>query len=210
MNTGRRVIEIELGMSVASACSSAFSYPNRASRSDGNWNRDMLLDALQMPVPCYSRFPITFKAIIHSNDFRPTDHPTACILRDPQGVFISNFYKTTVTWLHKPTSLSWRILKLHSSLCEVQDANDTTRELMIAFYPEWLRRPLGSQLSWPRYMRAFLKTVRSNVITLRYEDMQTYPIFCLGGAVEKLTDAPENPDVIAFSVRSNEFSRRIA
>lgn len=177
-------------------------------RSGGNWVRDMLGDALQLPVPRFGRFPVTFRSIIHSHDHRPSRHPTVYVVRDPRDVFQSHFYKTLATWQNGAESLRRRIQQLHPSLAQVRDSRAVEGSVWIRFYEEWRNRPLGSRVPWDAHVIAFLDHPPPNVAVIRYEDVQHSPMDTLSAAIAQLTGSQPDEDAVAFAVRRNEFSRQ--
>lgn len=177
-------------------------------RSGGNWVRDMLGDALQLPVPRFSRFPITFNAIVHNHDHRPTDHPTVYVVRDPRDVFISHYHKIISTWIDAPPQLRRRIARFHPALASVSSAEEVNENVMTAFYSEWSTRSLGARASWKNHVGAFLRVERPNITVIRYEDMRNDPVGNLTRAIQNIIGTAPRNDVITFAVARNEFSRQ--
>ena len=174
-------------------------------RSGGNWIRDAIGDAVQFPVPRFSRYPITFKSIVHSHDHRPTMHPTLYVIRDPRDVFVSHFHKTANAFISGKPSLQRRILRLHPSF-KRHWANIDKMDLMTEqYYKEWLKRPLGSRVGWGKHATAFLQHKGDNVTIIRYEDMKRDAVNTLSTAVLSLTGYEVDPKVIEFSIMRNTF-----
>lgn len=179
-------------------------------RSGGNWIRDLMADVLQLPAPRFSRFPITFRSIVHNHDHRPTDHPTIYALRDPRDVFLSHFHKTVAAARKNGPAIRQKVLARHPSLgpllANVPDGAPIHPDL--SFYDEWIVRSLGARVSWPSHVRAFLSPTRDNVVVIRYEDMMTDGHATLTRAVTDLCGRAPEPDVVAFALMRNAFARQ--
>ncbi len=177
-------------------------------RSGGNWIRDMLGDALQMPVPRMSRLPITFRAIIHNHDHRLTRHPTVYVVRDPRDVFLSHFHKTVATLRSGSASVQRRVLSRHPSLAPILSGAAPMTCLGLGFYQEWSTRPLGARVAWNVHVRQFFDQPPETVVPVRYEDMLANGQQCLEAVVERLAGKKPPADVLAFAVARNEFGRQ--
>lgn len=177
-------------------------------RSGGNWVRDMLGDAMQMPVPRFARFPVTFRAIVHNHDHRPTAHPTVYVVRDPRDVFISHFFKTVSAWLDASPSQRRRLGAIHPSMVGVGRFDDANEDIMVKFYEEWQSRGVGVRTSWKAHVRAFLQERRENVTVIRYEALRHSAVSALSQAVTDIVGRPPLEDDIKFAVMRNEFNRQ--
>ncbi|MBN2906943.1 MAG: sulfotransferase domain-containing protein [Rhodobacteraceae bacterium] len=175
-------------------------------RSGGNWIRDMLGDALQLPVPRFSRLPVTFRAIIHNHDHRVIDgHDIVYVLRDGRDVFLSHFDKTVTTYLEGSPSVRKRVLGLHPSLALLARGAARDDVDLSMFYHEWMTRPLGSWVNCGAHVLPWISTTRAQVTTLRYEDMKTAPEATLARATATLSTRPVSRETIAFAVARNSF-----
>ena len=177
-------------------------------RSGGNWIRDMLGDALQMPVPRYSRLPVTFRSIVHNHDHRPTSHPTVYVIRDGRDVFLSHFHKTVATWNVAPPSLKRRIAKFHPSIIEIKDQDNPSENEWLLFYDEWKNRPLGSKVSWRQHVLNFVENTPSRTVIVRYEDMIRNPHGTIHAVTKQILARPIEADLIQFAVERNRFERQ--
>jgi hypothetical protein len=175
-------------------------------RSGGNWIRDMLGDALQLPTPRFSRLPITFAALAHNHDARVLrDQSAIYVLRDGRDVFLSHKDKTITTWLNGSASLKKRILTLHPSLQVLKTTTNRDSVDHVDFYHEWTKRSLGSRANWGNHVKAWLEAKPIKTAFIRYEDMRTAPEDTLATAVAILSDKPVSEATIAFAVQRNSF-----
>lgn len=177
-------------------------------RSGGNWVRDMLGDALQLPVPRFSRWPITFRSIIHSHDHRPTNQKTVYVVRDPRDIFVSHFHKNLTALKVAPPKTRKRILRIHPSLKDWANYEDVIPLMSGAYFEEWITRPLGVRVSWREHVDNFLNCTLDTVTLVRYEDMRENPILTLSETVTSLTGHSPDQYDIEFAVKRNTFERQ--
>ncbi len=209
-----RVARWSVGLSARANYAWALRCPGRAPfimltefpRSGGNWIRDMLGDALQLPVPRFSRLPITFPALAHNHDHRQLHrHPAVYVVRDGRDVFLSHLDKTVTTFLDGAPALRRRILRLHPSLASLQTTCDRAAVDPMMFYHEWARRPLGSRVNWGLHVGPWVSNTPPNTVLIRYEDMRVAPDVTLAKAAERLADRPVPATTIDFAVARNSF-----
>lgn len=176
-------------------------------RSGGNWIRDMMGDALQLPVPRFSRFPITFAAIAHNHDHRLLSNGDAIyVLRDGRDVFMSHLDKTIYAFVDGTPALRRRLLRIHPSL-KVLDKDKAAREDvdMEKFYAEWKVRPMGSRVNWGRHVAPWIDCTSSRLVRIRYEDMRSVPETTLARAVSRFSDTAVPEETVRFAVERNSF-----
>lgn len=175
-------------------------------RSGGNWVRDMLGDALQLPVPRFGRFPVTFASIAHNHDARVLQGQKAVyVYRDGRDVFLSHLDKTISTFLSSPKAVRSRILTMHQSLRELESTNDRSVVDQSQFYREWTRRSIGGRRNWGAHVGAWLSASPPQVAFVRYEDMKQSPEEALRRATRLLSDKPIPDHWISFAVARNSF-----
>ena len=175
-------------------------------RSGGNWIRDVLADALQLPAPRFPRLPITFKSIIHNHDHRLTDHPTIYVIRDPRDIFVSHFHQTARIIFEGAPDIKQKTLSRHPSLEGITNSTNALRERGKAFYHEWKNRSVGARVGWQDHVRPFLETQSDNLTLIRYEDMHTTSKETLGKVLPRLSDHDIPESVIEFAVARNSFA----
>ena len=179
-------------------------------RSGGNWIRDMLGDCLQLPVPRFSKLPITFNALAHSHLPTPIKKTKAVyILRDGRDVFVSHYWKSVNGVLSDNLTLKSTILSKHPSLKKlISDNNANHKELMQAFYQEWRVRPMGCPLNWGAHVSTWLAPQPSSLTVIRYEDMHVNPHETLCQAVQSLNGNKVKDEVLSFAVHRNSFKEK--
>lgn len=175
-------------------------------RSGGNWIRDMLGDALQLSVPRFSRFPITFAGLAHNHDARVLrDQKAVYVMRDGRDVFMSHFDKTVTTWLAGSRRLQKRIAGFHPSVQAIGSSGERSAIDQVQFYEEWKRRSLGSRVNWGCHVGAWLSAKPPKVAFIRYEDMRRDPEDTLAEAAAKLSGKPIPAQTLEFAVQRNSF-----
>lgn len=175
-------------------------------RSGGNWIRDILADALQLPAPRFARLPVTFKSIIHNHDHRLTDHPTVYVVRDPRDIFVSHFHQTARIVTDGAPSLKRKTISRHPSLEGITDTTTALSERGLAFYNEWKTRSVGARVGWQDHVRPFLESTSSHVTVIRYEDMHSIPAETLTKALPRLSEETAPDSVIQFAIERNSFA----
>lgn len=175
-------------------------------RSGGNWIRDMLGDALQLPVPRFARFPVTFPSIVHNHDHRVLgEHKSVYVLRDGRDVFMSHKDKTITAFLDGIPPVKSRILKLHPSLAPLKSGASRDSIDILEFYQEWKQRPVGSRVNWGDHVGPWLEKGGATTAKIRYEDMRKDPEATLSEAVKILSPDPVPETTISFAVARNSF-----
>ncbi|KCZ96670.1 sulfotransferase family protein [Hyphomonas polymorpha PS728] len=171
-------------------------------RSGGNWVRDMVADALQVPAPRFSMFPITFRAIIHSHDHRLIrGHKAIYVLRDGRDCFISHYFKNRNAARSADAGIRASILRHHPSL----NGKLSDEAEMNAFFEEWTRRASGSRANWATHVTSWLTNTPPNVTLFRYEDLRSTPEAALAAGITQLKGSPAPDEVIRFAVLRNTF-----
>lgn len=175
-------------------------------RSGANWVRDMLGDALQLPVPRFPRLPVTHPALLHNHDHRPLRGvPAAYVVRDGRDVFLSHFDKAATTYAKAPPAARRRAAQLHPSLRALDRRGDFGDVDLLEFYGEWARRPLGSRAVWGRHVSGWIRAAAPSTVVVRYEDMLARPEETLAAAAARLAGRDLPPWVVEFAVRRNSF-----
>lgn len=176
--------------------------------SGGNWIRDMLGDVLQLPVPRFSRLPVTHSAIIHSHDARrQKGQPSVYVFRDGRDVFLSHFHKSLKTVSQTKGARQRRFLRQHPSLeTFISSGGDRDQVDLLAFFEEWCHRPIGSKRDWGTHIRTWLETPPDRSVSISYEDMQTDAVETLGRAVEELTGTKPDQALLDFAAFRNSFA----
>ena len=175
-------------------------------RSGGNWIRDVLADALQLPAPRFPRLPITFQSIIHNHDHRLTEHPTVYVIRDPRDIFVSHFHQTARAMFDGSPSLKKKTLSRHPSLEGITDAKSALADRGVTFYNEWKNRSVGARVGWKEHVRPFLEAKSDKLTIIRYEDMHTAPVETLNTALPRISDQDIPESVIQFAIERNSFA----
>jgi hypothetical protein len=166
----------------------------------------MVGDALQLPVPRFSRLPITFPSIVHNHDHRMlSGHPAIYVLRDGRDVFLSHLDKVASTYEQGTDAIRARVRKLHPSMLPLAGDGARDRIDMLAFYKEWKHRPLGSRVNWGAHVGPWLEARPEGVTFVKYEDMRSDPETALAAALESITDEPVPQATIVFAVARNGF-----
>ncbi len=174
-------------------------------RSGANWIRDMIGDALQMPVPRFSLLPITFSSLVHSHFVKPArKSPVVYVVRDGRDVFVSHFHKTLNAVRSGTPAQRRRTLQLHRSMQSVA-AEGSQEDGMRAFYEEWRQRPVGSRVNWGEHVSGWLNERTPNVHVVRYEDMLKSPHETLKSVAHRLGASEVDDRVIDFAVQRNSF-----
>lgn len=175
-------------------------------RSGGNWIRDMLGDALQLPVPRFSTCPISFESIVHNHDHRVLERVRSIyVYRDGRDVFLSHFHKSVTTVERSPALVRRRVLRLHPSLRPLLEGADRSAVDLERFYAEWKGRAVGSRVNWGRHVGPWLTARPPATVFVRYEDMRTRPYETLALAAGTLNGGPIRDAVIRFAVDRNSF-----
>lgn len=179
-------------------------------RSGGNWIRDMLGDCLQIPVPRFSKFPITFSALAHSHFPTPITKTTAVyILRDGRDVFVSHYWKSVNGVISNNSAIKKSILSKHPCLKSVINKSDVNHtQLMSIFYDEWKIRPMGSKLNWGDHVNRWLNCDAPSLVIIKYEDMRINPHQSLFESIKKLTNKDIDSDTIEFVIQRNSFKSK--
>lgn len=179
-------------------------------RSGGNWIRDMLGDCLQLPVPRFSKLPITFSGLVHSHFPTPiTKIPAVYIIRDGRDVFVSHYWKSVNGVISDNLNVRKSIISKHPSLKNVVNkSNINHSELMLSFYEEWKIRPMGSRLNWGKHVTRWLQSESSHLVVIKYEEMITDSFLTLSESVSKLTGTEINHDTIEFAIKRNSFEAK--
>ena len=174
-------------------------------RSGANWIRDMIGDALQLPVPRFSLLPITFSSLVHSHFVKPVRKaPVVYVVRDGRDVFVSHYYKAWNAATQGPPSQQRRTVKFHHSLA-IDDPGRSLNDKLLAFYQEWKSRPIGSRVSWGTHVETWLQDSSANVHVVRYEDMLKNPETTLKEVAQGLAGDEIDDSVISFAVKRNSF-----
>jgi hypothetical protein len=176
-------------------------------RSGANWTRDMLGDCLQLPVPRFSLFPISFPALVHSHSARPiTGAPAVYVLRDGRDVLVSHFWKSVNGARSARAAVRRRVLQLHPSMRDLSPGQEAVS--MEAFYEEWRRRPMGSRKNWGDHVTAWLGSGSPRLTVVRYEDLHLRPKEALATAVGQLSARAVEEYVIECAIARNAFERK--
>ncbi|NEX23731.1 sulfotransferase domain-containing protein [Thiorhodococcus mannitoliphagus] len=177
-------------------------------RSGANWIRDMIGDALQLPVPRSSLLPITFSALVHSHFPQPVLKGRAVyVVRDGRDVLVSHYYKTLQTIRAGTPEQRRRAIKLHPSMGGVDGDIKLGSEIR-AFYDEWKCRPLGSRVDWGEHVKGWLNAKARGVVVVRYERMLEEPNETLRSALCRLGGEDPNEIAIDFAVQRNTFESK--
>lgn len=177
-------------------------------RSGANWIRDMIGDALQIPVPRYGLFPVSFEALVHSHfNYKVTSTPVVYVVRDGRDILVSHYYKALNTARYGSASQRKRVLTFHRGIITgFRDAplGDNLR----TFYEEWKSRPYGSRVSWTEHIDTWLKEKTPNIHVVRYEDMLAQPKETLSRITSDVAGEAVDEDIIDFAVERNRFERK--
>lgn len=167
---------------------------------------------MQMPVPRFSKLPITFSALAHGHFPTPiTEAPAVYILRDGRDVFISHYWKCVNAVLSDNATVRASTLSKHPSLESIVDASEkNVSQNMAHFYKEWKVRPMGSRVNWGEHVSKWLGTQSSapSLSVIKYEDMHQNPHKTLANAVMTLTGQVLDEKIVRFAIERNSFKAK--
>ena len=178
-------------------------------RSGANWIRDLAGDVLQLPVPRFGMFPVTFRAILQTHSAVPIRGPKIIYLvRDGRDVFVSHYYKTVNSFLAGGPSTASRVRRIHPSVVGASANGLRNDSRFEAFYREWRVRSLGSRVGWGRHVETWTDQATPETLIVRYEDMRSAPKETLARIVRHLSNAEPAEYLLDFAIRRNAFEEK--
>ena len=201
---GTRMIAVRFGETFPMY--SVTEYP----KSGGSWLSYMIGDALQLPVPTKSVFPIGCSAVLHNHwTYSPRLRRVGYLYRDGRDIAVSLLFHTIRIYNdpHAPTQAATRAM-LRRLFGDDFDQSDS-KALLPKFIEHVFARPFSNRQTWPQHVRNWHDPEhRPHVAYVSYEQLRSDPCAHLKRVVEHLSGEPIEDWRIKMTVEKFSIKRQ--
>lgn len=134
-----------------------FYYVSEYPKSGGTWLSRMLADAMQLPFPQRSIFPLGFSCVIQNHwGYSPRLSRCVYLHRDGRDVMVSYFFHTMLHISRGQSPWAREKAREFDRLFGKGFDPENTVELLPKFIENAFRNPRGARLNWARHVESWL------------------------------------------------------
>ncbi|MFG0327258.1 MAG: sulfotransferase domain-containing protein [Phycisphaerales bacterium JB037] len=152
-----------------------FYYISEFPKSGGTWLARMVADALELPRPEKSIFPIGCAAVLHNHwPYHPKRKRTIYLYRDGRDLAVSGFFHRmrNMNQPDLPASMRAELKKRYDRLFGPGYDPADTRALLPRFIEDTYERPWGVRMTWTRHIESWYDPDRhAHVAFVSYEQL---------------------------------------
>jgi len=171
-------------------------------KSGTTWFSQILADALQLPFPQHSLFPIGFEAVVHGHErIWHSYERGAYIMRDGRDTMVSLYFHLSRSI---PEGDNPRLTRVQRAQFPGLRNKADVRSNLPAFIERQMRNPTSVARPWPEHVESALDIRRDQIAVVKYEDLLADGPDTLARAVATIQGA--EPDLEQARITIDKFS----